>query len=247
MAKSNLLSFSMTLLPLLAIAPLSACTEQGKTDPRATEADVEAETAPVAASDNAAPGADASAAKASKTVFTTKQVFQGMALGGLAGADAICNQAAAAALPALPGTFKAWLSDAGTSAASRLAHAHQAYRLRNRSAVGILVAANFNDLISGSLKHEIDRDENGDPVAFSFADTSSQVVWTDTLTNGNAFPFDPTNPNTTENPHLDCNGWTSDQGAVGMTGGLNNPDAAWTQTGAGSTCDESAHLYCIEQ
>lgn len=89
-----------------------------------------------------------------KTVFITSQVFNGN-LGGLAGADAKCQQLATAA--GLGGTYKAWLSDSTTDARDRLTHATVPYRLVD----GTTVANDFTDLTDGSLDAPINRAENG--------------------------------------------------------------------------------------
>ena len=65
---------------------------------------------------------------APKRVFVTSTTYKGN-LGGLAGADAKCQTRANAA--SLGGTWKAWLSDSTTSAASRLTQSVSGYILLN--------------------------------------------------------------------------------------------------------------------
>jgi hypothetical protein len=74
-----------------------------------------------------------------KIVFATSQGFTGN-LGGLAGADAICQAEANAA--GLPGTYKAFLSDNNTSAADRLNQSSLPYELVN----GTPIAADWADI-----------------------------------------------------------------------------------------------------
>ena len=76
-------------------------------------------------------------------------------LGGLAGADAICQaRAEAAGSLAAPGTYLAWLSDAGggvdppVSPSTRFIQASVPYRLVN----GTIVAASWSDLVDGSWR-----------------------------------------------------------------------------------------------
>src|SRR4029077_17175057 len=60
-------------------------------------------------------------------VFVSSATYGGGNLGGLTGADPKCQSLATAAV--LPGTYKAWLSDDTTSAASRLTHSTNPYVL----------------------------------------------------------------------------------------------------------------------
>jgi hypothetical protein len=123
MNRDPLISLSMTLLPLVLALP-SACTDANDPSDGGTDAQAQAE---------------AQAAHADfKTIFTTQKRFLAEALDGIDGADARCGQVASAAK--LNGTFKAWISDATTSAASRLSHAAVPYRLVN----GAQVAADVN-------------------------------------------------------------------------------------------------------
>jgi hypothetical protein len=156
-----------------------------------------------------------------KRVFVTSTLHQGN-LGGLAGADAICQELAGAA--GLSGTFKAWLSDATTSAADRLTHATVPYvRVDD-----IKVADDWTDLVDGVLDEPISIDENGAPV-------SRNAVWTGTDDDGS-------------NPALEtCEGWTSAAGDLnGEAGSPHAVDRSWT-TGPRISCSASLPLYCFEQ
>jgi len=57
----------------------------------------------------------------------------GCALGGVTGADAICQARAAAA--GLPGTYMAWLADANGSPATRMTHHLGVYQLVTGAAI----------------------------------------------------------------------------------------------------------------
>jgi hypothetical protein len=172
-------------------------------------------------------------------VFATSKVYQGGGLGGLEGADAICNQHAADA--GLGGDFKAWLSEVGTSAASRLSHATRPYLLVD----GTRIADNWDDLIHADLENPVDLDEHGDRLAPATDIFDGLGVWTNTRFDGEVTPWTPGGTPTT-NPRLDCMGWSSFD-AIGLLGIWNRAGAAWTASSSGIGCTEKAHLYCFEQ
>jgi len=155
-----------------------------------------------------------------KRVFVTQSSYTG-ALGGLAGADAICQQLADAA--ALAGTFKAWLSSISESAAARIAHATVPYRRTD----GALVANDWSDLIDGQLVAPINLSEEQTVV---YGD-----VWTGTLFDGTAWSVS------------DCTGFTAEaidqDGACGNAGSTNSQ---WTDQSR-PNCFTPLHLYCVEQ
>jgi hypothetical protein len=123
-------------------------------------------------------------------VFVTSRDYAGE-LGGLEGADAICNRHAMEAN--LPGTYVAWLSTAAIDARDRLAGAGGWVRTD-----GLPVAGSVDDLIAGRIFYPPTLDENG-----NFQDVGA---WTGTQTNG---AYDA--------GHGDCEGWTSARGTA-MTG-----------------------------
>jgi hypothetical protein len=171
-------------------------------------------------------------------VFITSQVMAGD-FGGLAGADDRCQSLAQAAK--LPGTFKAWLSDSTTNAADRLAHGTKPYTLVDDTTV----AGNWSELVSGALRHGIDKTENGDPaplgenycLAGGYA-----AAWTDTEANGTRSVGD-----------FSCGDWKSqgsDHGA--QMGFASGTDRSWTRAcnpdpRTNAACSWKASLYCIEQ
>ncbi len=160
-----------------------------------------------------------------RRVFVTSQNFGGIiGDGGLAGADARC-QAAATGGAALGGSWKAWLSDSTTTAASRLGHATVPYKLIN----GTTIANNWTDLTDGSLVSKINIDEFGKEVP-------SADVWTGTAGDGLY-------------AGSSCNNWTSrDSSVTGMIGNVSAVrSVAWTRSGPGSACSNSGKLYCFEQ
>ena len=198
-----------------------------------------------------------------KTIFATSQRFQGGQLCGLKGADVLCQRAAQSA--GLTGSFKAFLSDTATSAATRLNHATVPYELVD----GTVVASDFTGLTSGTLSHAINLDENGAASApgtvtedFQLAASALDVnVWTGSYTNGTS---------QIEGPGLEaalnstCRDWTTNTGtagrlaaSVGSTAGvsfgtvggtLGMPTFTPGWTGSAFThCDQEMSLYCVQQ
>ncbi len=156
-----------------------------------------------------------------KTVFVTSQAFNGN-LGGLAGADQKCQDAADDA--GLPGVYKAWLSDDDETPAQRFDTLAVGPYIRTD---GGTVAGGWGDLTDGTLNAAINRDENGTSVG-------TVSVWTATLADGS------------ENLGA-CLNWTSasgdDEGEVGRSTGT---DTQWTDSGE-VECDNNLRLYCFEQ
>lgn len=170
------------------------------------------------------------------TVFTTADVHDPVALGGVAGADALCASTASDA--GLSGTFKAWLSSSESSPATRFNNVAKAgpYRLvRNAETDGDnpppSVAASFTDLVtcnlpgSDCLQHAIDRTQRGGKVRLGTR------VWTGTLSRGVAAPDT-------------CSGFTARED--GVAGNLLEATGAWTNAEVIS-CFGQGHLYCFEQ
>jgi hypothetical protein len=167
-------------------------------------------------------------------VFATSAAYTGN-LGGLSGADQKCQTLASAKLT---GTFKAWLSDSNTSAASHLTtHGTLPYILVD----GTLVANDWTDLTSGMPQHMIDLDESGNQVAT--ADMCSgfggHYVWTDSNDDGTIY-----------NTAQSCQNWTSaastDNGSTGSAS-LNQATSYWSNWCNLQSCDTPASLYCVQQ
>lgn len=156
-------------------------------------------------------------------IFVTQAAFQGN-FGGLAGADARCQDAARQA--GLPGVFRAWLSTAAQPAGARLARKDAPYVLPD----GARVADNFADLTDGELAHPIDRTEYGDAVPSPF------LARTATASDGRA--LSPA-----------CADWTSRRRYDGgWWGATDATTPAWSRAGVfPGRCDYLAHLYCLEQ
>jgi hypothetical protein len=162
---------------------------------------------------------------AGKFVFVTSSGFLGN-LGGTAGGNTDCNNAASAA--GLPGTYKAWLSTAaaGDNPASSFTQSTIPYVLVDNTQV----AENWAGLVSGTLEHAIDEDEHG-------TITTQSSVWTGTNANGTA----PTYPQQV----LDCFGWSDDTDLayVGSPGATNSN---WSIQ-EGIMCNNVEPLYCFQQ
>jgi hypothetical protein len=179
-----------------------------------------------------------------KRVFVTSKVTTGN-LGGLAGADARCQ--AAAAWGTLPGVYKAWLSDAVASPATRFTRAVIPYRLVN----GILIAKNWSDLVDGTIANPINIDERGGAAAPNLSCGGGAIIapWTDTRSTGNGWGVLSQN----------CANWTDDKALVNDNSGYNDPLANVTDLGSGNSvtdwsaycgqvsCANLAPLFCFQQ
>lgn len=155
-------------------------------------------------------------------IFITSQTYQGN-VNGLAGADQRCRMLAAIAeLPRFE-TYRAWLSSSTKSAGERLLHSRGRYVLVN----GLVVAQDWDALVSGVLEHPINVDEN--------SQTQESPAWTSTLVTGDAAPGGKF-----------CDDWT---GVLEPDGGYGLPgviDATWSFFD-NTPCDFELHLYCLEQ
>ncbi|UCH80957.1 MAG: hypothetical protein JSW20_14660 [Nitrospiraceae bacterium] len=162
-----------------------------------------------------------------KLVFLTSSLHNGN-LGGVSGADAICQNLATNA--GLAGNYMAWLSDSsGNSPSTRFAKSDVPYILVDRTAI----ALDWDDLTDKSLLHTIDLTEQG-----NYVDIAS--VWGSRWdgTSGSTAPTDF------------CLDYTYSQYTFGdiIAGvGMNNKtDWYWSGGGIG-TCDATYHLYCFQQ
>lgn len=182
-----------------------------------------------------------------KLVFVTKGAWTGK-MGGLAGADTLCDEAAeAAALP--PGEYMAWLSDTNpdTSPAAAFFSKDRPYYLTDMKT---RVAKDFDDLATqngmGYIEHAINLTEY--PEQFLGEDEDDKV-WTATYQNGK--------PASTEDQEISCAGWMTDNFKSG--GGVGDPNEVgqgWSQAqydvlgesyNTTHLCIFKRHLYCFEQ
>jgi len=151
-------------------------------------------------------------------------------LGGLSGADAICQGLATAA--SLPGTYMAWVADNTGSPASRFTHSTGPYVLTN----GVRVADNWNDLTDGTIQHAINVDAAKNTIDTTFL--NGNLVWTNTTSSGAL---------STQGGDGSCAHWSgaSSYGRVASAGGV---DQAWTGYWQWSNfCNVPNRLYCVQQ
>jgi hypothetical protein len=175
-----------------------------------------------------------------RKVFTTSAVYQGGKLGGLGGADQICQTHASNAH--LNGTFRAWLSDSTGSPLTRMVRGTGDYVLVD----GTVVARGWDDLIDGQLVNRINIDETG---AFHIGTGGTNCMggisaWTGTDFNG--MQYTPT----VGNPDDSCGNWsafkTGDKDTYGLLGNTTESNKTWT-IACSMWCTESSALYCLEQ
>jgi hypothetical protein len=173
-------------------------------------------------------------------VFVTSQRYTGD-FGGVEGADAICQDLAAAA--GHSGTFMAWLStnDFSSSPAARFTPSSVPYELVD----GRIVADNWADLTDGSIQTTIDLDEWGNP-------SPTTMVYSFTMTDGTPGVFGSASSNC-YGGDCNCNGWTNGNqsgsptpgSAVGQTNQTNDD---WTDYSYGNFCGPTGYpFYCFEQ
>lgn len=163
-----------------------------------------------------------------KRVFVTSTTYNGN-LGGLAGADAKCQERAGYISSALGGggsVWKAWLSSGlGLAPMDRLSHSNNQYKLLNNN----VIANNWDDLTDGILSKPINVNEFSQPVSSSYA-------WSNSYANG-GWIADGTSSN--------CSNWSFTTGGVSV-GNVNSTSYLWSW-GTNVNCSDQARLYCFEQ
>lgn len=197
---------------------------------------------------------------APRTVFVTPIVYNGH-LGGLAGADEICNNHAQASGSIVPeGNYVAILSDTEKSAASRVGVSMGPIV----NSIGEPVAENVTALFSGIVKRFRSRPDpddftaryiwfdDGSPLSSPINRTAAgdlapgaAATWTGSLTNGQPASNDPAEL---------CSGWTTaNAGKTGKGVGLPQLRSAGWITGEEVTgtidfgCDQPRGLYCLQR
>lgn len=172
---------------------------------------------------NVCPGGTCASGQCAGRVFVTSLTYQGN-LGGLAGADTICDMHAANANPPLPGKYTAWLSTfAAVDAKTRIID--QPYFRVD----GAAVAGGVADLTDNSIANAINVHENN-------AASAAIEAWTNTWQNGTAVSSE------------DCQDWASS--SMSDTSTIGNPQAitgAWSyDVGAGYLCSVARPIYCFQ-
>ena len=164
-------------------------------------------------------------------VFVTSTEQNGN-LGGVAGANEICQSLADASSFTQGGKYLAWISDSlGNSPDVNFNKVNVPYQRVN----GTIVANDYADLIDCTnpdcLVNNISLNENNEI-------TGTDFVWTST--NDDGTPFMPNN----------CENWTNDGSNMNPPGGRFgnkfNTNNMWTSTGT-DECNLTNHLYCFEQ
>ncbi|MCA9493059.1 MAG: hypothetical protein KC621_24175 [Myxococcales bacterium] len=151
--------------------------------------------------------------------FVTSVQYPISAIGGVLGADLICQSRASAA--GLSGTYMAWLGDGATGPADRFTLSDSPYVLVD----GTTLASDWFDLTDGVLTNALNVDEYG-------ALSSATTAWTGVNTDG-----------TTNSDH--CGGWGNPIGIAG-TGDVHSTSSDWT-FGMVGNCGSARSLYCFEQ
>jgi hypothetical protein len=166
-------------------------------------------------------------------VFVTSTTYTSN-LGGLAGADAKCNQRAAAAK--LSGKYVAWLSTETVDAISRLGNASGWVRPDGKPVVNTIA-----DIVAGKLLYPPRVDEYGNDVG------GEQVAMTATSWNGTKFT------NSVNTGYTNCGDFTSDVTPDPPINGFTPLMEDGDPSGASSlfsfsgtiACGQQARLYCF--
>jgi hypothetical protein len=160
---------------------------------------------------------------AARRVFVSAAMTTGN-VGGLAGADALCNQYATAAQ--LGGTWMAFLADDQGAPAARFMLASVPYAMLD----GTVIASNGMGLLGYSLEHEIDLDECAQMRA-------TAEVWTGI-----------DDPGETVGESVCSDFTSSDVNAIYSPVGLtNHADSGWFQQYLQFCNRTNVRLYCVEQ
>jgi hypothetical protein len=175
-------------------------------------------------------GTTADSAVSGKYVFLSSSQSNA-ALGGVSGADGVCQDLATKAH--LPGTYKAWISDdtPQSSPALRFTQSQIPYvRVDGRR-----VADSWTSLTMNGLLNPINVTEQGQAL-----DAGSQYVWTDTVMAG-------TNFETSGGPT--CGHWADATNTNEINvGDASQTNDAWTYGTAMLGCSNvSGRLYCFQQ
>jgi hypothetical protein len=152
-----------------------------------------------------------------KEVFMTSSTYIGGSIGSLTAADALCQTAANTA--GYSGTFKAIMSDASNSAASRLTFTYPIVNAYDSSTVA------STNLFVGSLNGVIKTPTGG---------SGNNIVQTGTSGTGGIVASE------------NCTSWSSTSGSSEDGIQADNTTAAWTAAGTNS-CGNAYYLYCLQQ
>ncbi len=174
-----------------------------------------------------------------RRVFLTSSTYSG-ALGGVAGANTLCQNIAIA--KGLGGTWKAWLSDSVNYPAITFSQSSVPYQLIS----GEQIAKNWADLIDGTIGVPIWSDESGKVIAAASGgscNSDGPKVWSNTTVTGTRFTTTTT---------ATCLDWQTSSNSItykALTGNASKSGATWTNNCVTDKCDITVpgHLYCFEQ
>jgi hypothetical protein len=143
--------------------------------------------------------------------------------GSASAGDTVCQNIATAA--GLTGTFVAWLSDANSSAVTRLGNARGFVRIDGQP-----FADRVSDMTAGTIWHPLRIDEHGTPIDDAATTTT---VWTGTNRDGTVGTDT-------------CLNWTSVVSAdTGVSGRTEGGPVSWTDRTNGD-CSATRRLYCFQ-
>lgn len=162
-------------------------------------------------------------------IFVGSLAFTGN-MGGIAGADAKCN--GMALIGGLTGTYHAWLG-AKDGPADRMYHAPRPYVRTD----GLQVAANWEQLTTGTLVGPIDKDESGKMVPMLPAVCGNSGAVYSNVGKGGTFVDGNS-----------CTDWTSNAGIAnaGVLGPGGLMLGKWTNF-CQINCNTPGPIYCVEQ
>lgn len=174
-----------------------------------------------------------------RRVFLSSSTYSG-ALGGLTGANTLCQNIAIA--KGLGGTWKAWLSDSVNYPAITFSQSTVPYQLIS----GEQIAKNWADLIDGTIGVPIWSDESGKVISAASGGSCSSdgpKVWSNTTVTGTRFTTTTTST---------CLDWQTSSNSIAykaLTGNASKSGATWTNNCVTDKCDATVpgHLYCFEQ
>ena len=164
-------------------------------------------------------------------IFQSSTTWSNGNLGGLSGADSVCQQQAINA--GLNGTYKAWLSDGNNSAYSRMTHSTLPYYTPS----GTLVANSWNDLTGGNVLNGIATYANGTNI--SSYNQYKTIILTGTKYDGSS-------------EGDNCNNWTSTSSSLySAYGGYSfYTGTSWSGTGYWDCSNVNSNylsVYCVQQ
>jgi hypothetical protein len=157
-------------------------------------------------------------------VFITEAIYTPSELGGVDGADGLCQSAATSA--GLGGSWMAWLASSTSGPATRFTTRSTDPYVRLD---GARIADDWADLTDGTIQSEIDLTPNG-------AVPNGNNVWSNVAKDGT--PLGST----------DCGEWADNSKPSGHYGRSNVTSLSWTDSGSYVVCGNyQLHLYCFEQ